>query len=620
MTLQDFTTQETSALIERILTRRADALSEQLRGVREALEAAERAAQTPAAIDADVTELAGRLNQAFGTAARRVQEESRRSVEQANRELDSQRTANDALRAAVATLEVEVERQRSELDRQRLELHESIDRAGEAERDLAEARDALSEQISARAAAEASARYESEIRVSIEDDLRAARLENETSISRIADLDSLLEAERAENAILKSELEAVLQAKEHAEDALVRQTAFERALQQELQEARLALDESLAEITQLGAQLEEVAGEKGRLAIALSAAQGELQMAQAQHKAVAAQLKASAARAQMFERSQAETIGHLQTRLDDAQRTAASDEVCELTPEASVAAPRADAAPGQTDAELVSVVESSVRCVEELTQAASLADLLGSLARELSSRFCRVALFRVQGNRLQGEHQAGFDYTTDVRKIAIPLSVDALLTRVARTGGMERLSGSELADDSKGAPFRGSPSLALALPIVLRGETVAVAYLDDWDQAKSATGRGSDESSVLFARLVIRHAGILFIGLAHELRVLTELREYASMLLQGAEQMYAADVEAKMNEEAVRSRLEDNLACARQLFAQRAALEGPAAASLLEEQLEATIEADPSAPFARELAAIAVRVREAEARRSAEAC
>jgi hypothetical protein len=231
-----------------------------------------------------------------------------------------------------------------------------------------------------------------------------------------------------------------------------------------------------------------------------------------------------------------------------------------------------------------------------------------------------VALFRVEGNRLQGAHQAGFDYTTDVRKIAIPLAVDALLTRVARSGEIERLSGAELADDSKGAPFRGSPSLALALPVVLRGETVAVVYVDNWNHAASAPGRGSDESSVLFARLVIRQAGILFLGLAHELRVLTELRDYASMLVLGAEQMYAADAESKMSAEMLRSRLEDNLACARQLFAQRAALEGPAAAGLLDEQLEATIAGDPSAPFARELAAIAVRARGAETRRSAEAC
>jgi hypothetical protein len=75
-----------------------------------------------------------------------------------------------------------------------------------------------------------------------------------------------------------------------------------------------------------------------------------------------------------------------------------------------------------------------------------------------------------------------------------------------------------------------------------------------------------------------------------------------------------------MNPDALQSRLEDNLACARQLFSQRASLEGPVAARLLEDQLAAMIEADPSLPFVRDLVAIAVRAREAEARRSAEAC
>jgi len=620
MTLQDFTTHETSALIERILTRRANALGEHLRLVRQAMEAAERAAQSPPAIEEDVAELVNRLNQAFSATARRIQDEARKAAEQANRELESQRIANDALMTSVSGLEAEV-------DRQRAELREAIDRATEAERDLNETRDALSEQIGARAAAETTSRFEAEARASIEEDLLAARSENVASISRIGELESLLDSERTETAILKADLESAhhaLQqaeaARDLAEDALARQAGLEGALQTELQEARLALDESLAEIAQLGAQLEAIAGDRGRLSIALSAAQGELEMAQAQHKAVSAQLKASTARAHMFERSQTETIGHLKARLDDAQRGGGGDQQQEPTAQSHAGVAGLELAGGHTDPDLLSAVEASVRSVEELTQAASLADLLNSLARELSSRFCRVALFRVEGNRLQGAHQAGFDYTTDVRKIAIPLAVDALLTRVARSGEIERLSGAELADDSKGAPFRGSPSLALALPVVLRGETVAVVYVDNWNHAASAPGRGSDESSVLFARLVIRQAGILFLGLAHELRVLTELRDYASMLVLGAEQMYAADAESKMSAEMLRSRLEDNLACARQLFAQRAALEGPAAAGLLDEQLEATIAGDPSAPFARELAAIAVRAREAETRRSAEAC
>ena len=86
------------------------------------------------------------------------------------------------------------------------------------------------------------------------------------------------------------------------------------------------------------------------------------------------------------------------------------------------------------------------------------------------------------------------------------------------------------------------------------------------------------------------------------------------MLLDGAEQMYAADVDARLSAEALRNRLEDNLA--RQLFSQLAALEGPSAAGLIDEQIAARTEADPASPFVRDLVAIAVRAREAQARRS----
>jgi hypothetical protein len=188
-----------------------------------------------------------------------------------------------------------------------------------------------------------------------------------------------------------------------------------------------------------------------------------------------------------------------------------------------------------------------------------------------------------------------------------------------RTREAERLSSAELASDSAGAPFRGAPSVALALPVVLHGEAVAVAYIDDWDQSTSASSGRSDDASGLFAKLVVRHAGVLFVGFAHELRALKELRDYAGLLLDGARQMYDADAEARMSPDAVRTRLDDNLACARQLFAQRAALEGPAAAGLLDEQLEAVIESDPSARFARDLAACLIRRREEEARQSAQA-
>ena len=102
--------------------------------------------------------------------------------------------------------------------------------------------------------------------------------------------------------------------------------------------------------------------------------------------------------------------------------------------------------------------------------------------------------------------------------------------------------------------------------------------------------------------------------------MLNELRDYAAMLLQEAQEMYGADIQAQKGEDERRSRLKDTIDCARQLYAQRAALEGSAAALLFDDRIAAVVETDPDAPFARDLAAIAgTRERHAEPRRAAEA-
>jgi hypothetical protein len=89
------------------------------------------------------------------------------------------------------------------------------------------------------------------------------------------------------------------------------------------------------------------------------------------------------------------------------------------------------------------------------------------------------------------------------------------------------------------------------------------------------------------------------------------------MLLREAEQMYTADTEAGKAADDVRSRLKDNLDCARQLYGHRAALEGSAAATLLDEQISTAIEA--TTPFAQDLAVIVGRPKEKKQRRKAEA-
>jgi hypothetical protein len=75
------------------------------------------------------------------------------------------------------------------------------------------------------------------------------------------------------------------------------------------------------------------------------------------------------------------------------------------------------------------------------------------------------------------------------------------------------------------------------------------------------------------------------------------------MLLQEAEQMYTADTESGKADAELRRRLKDTIDCARQLYAQRAALDGPTAASLFDDQIVAAIESQAGTPFARDLSA-----------------
>ena len=126
------------------------------------------------------------------------------------------------------------------------------------------------------------------------------------------------------------------------------------------------------------------------------------------------------------------------------------------------------------------------------------------------------------------------------------------------------------------------------------GETLAVLYGD--------VDGPVTEAHATFAQLLVRHATVIMSRLTQELKLLKELRDYAAMLLQEAEQMFLADLDAaRPAHESIR-RLRDTVECGRQLYAQRAALEGSAAAGLFDEQVALVISAQASA-FAEALAA-----------------
>jgi hypothetical protein len=688
MEFREYAAKETSALIAKLVGNQTDASLEQVRMLRAALDAAERALADAPRVETDVQELVARLNTAAATALRRIRDESRAAIDAVRSELDGARADLDAARGeaervAAAKAEAEahaesVERElRSQRERRtalehqlqelyaRLETSESEAAALQAELDtergdhissraeLAAARDSITLLEAAREEAETAHRRESVARGALADELsdtlaqldaavgEGAKLRRdlERVLGELADAREQLEVERetaarleaaaaheraemarlredfdresAENINARAELAGLREAHAlaqaaatEAETALLAERQTRSATEAELHEIRGTLDVALGEAAALGAQLEADAAEKGRLLAELSGAQAELQTAHAQRDAIAAQLKAGTARLQTLERSlakQDDGARQVEARLAAAEATAAKLREQAAIDERETAATRValETLRGEFHT-LESMFEAAARGVDELSRASTVADLLGALVQQLAGQLSRVALFRVKGNRLEGEHQAGFDASTDVTKLVMPLSLDSLLTRAASTGSVEKLSASDL---PQGTPFGGNPAIALALPIAIQGETFAVVYADDGGHDARDKRVGLQTAS-LFATLVVRQAGVLLMRLTHELRALGELRDYAALLLQEAQQMFDADGDGTRSEDELRARLIDNLDCARQLYAQRASLEGSAAASLLDDHIAAVIDADPATPFARALRAI----------------
>jgi hypothetical protein len=234
-----------------------------------------------------------------------------------------------------------------------------------------------------------------------------------------------------------------------------------------------------------------------------------------------------------------------------------------------------------------------------LDDSGSVADVLAMMVEALAQEFPRVALFHVSGNRLEGVRQVGFDHPSDLSKLAMPLSVDSLLTKAVTTGRPETVA----AEEAEGVqtPFGGTSGCAVALPIVVAGETLALIYADDADQAQSDL-TAMTELRVNFATLMLRHALPVLSRLKTEEPTLRELHDHATLLLTELETMFSADVEADVSDDQLRDRLMQNLECARRLYARRVTAECPAAGTLFENELASIIEASPATAFGRHLA------------------
>jgi hypothetical protein len=240
-----------------------------------------------------------------------------------------------------------------------------------------------------------------------------------------------------------------------------------------------------------------------------------------------------------------------------------------------------------------------VKVAEAMAEAGTMDHVLNAMVDSLSAEFSRVALFRVQRNRLEGVREIGFQDHVDLSNIVIPRTIDSLMTRAVKSGRVETLSGTEVADAS-GTPFGGTPTAVLALPIVVDGEAYAVVYADDAGEKGQAFG--SSELRTKFAELLQQYSAPLLARLAAELKSLAGMREYATLLVDELEYTYSAQVGAGAADDTRRENLEQNLDCARGLYLERARAEGPRAAKILDEQLQHALKTHQNSPFGRDLA------------------
>jgi hypothetical protein len=350
----------------------------------------------------------------------------------------------------------------------------------------------------------------------------------------------------------------------------------------ELHSMRTQLETARKDAKRAVTDAEAAVAEKRKADVALSAANSQAQAAEAKLSAVTTLFKTSAARVQALEREQEQLVASMR---ELEARTPVAIEMDGELPHA----------PGG------GVLDGLLGAFDALSGATTIGDVLATLGEQLAAEFPRVALFRVKGNRLEGTHQIGFDLTNDIGKVIVPLAMDSLLTRAVTSGHTERLSGDAI--DTSGLPFGGSPTFALAMPIVVDAESIALVYADDFAEPRQES-RNDEDVNAKFAEALRQHTVALLMRLTTELKAMAELRAYAGSLLTEIEQMYQSDVAAGKQGEELQKRLHANLDYARSIFSNRAQFESPSAGALLDAQVGAMAEANKDSAFGRDLSIV----------------
>lgn len=381
----------------------------------------------------------------------------------------------------------------------------------------------------------------------------------------------------------------------------------------EAKKEEMAAD-SRATLAKVRAELEERSRQRDELAAAVEKLRSEVAKSSAAVEADRRQLAVARDARQAADRELAALREPATAREADArERAEAAEKECHRLRTQVEAAERAGSArAGESSAADERSYEHAVAFLslafdrllamyERFASGSSAEQVLDAIVAVLRTEFSRVVLFRVHSNVFEGVCQEGFKPAMDLSRLAIPRAMDSLLARAVSSNEVEMVAGPELAGAGT-APFGGSPTVAVAMPVGIDGEPLGVVYGDDSDQPHRELV--SPELRQKFAELVRQQVTPFLARIAADRKRLADMDDYAAMLLKHLQSTHAADVRALMPERERQQRLTQNLEYARRLFAQRAQTHGPRAVALLDQRLAALSDAQPPSVLSRDLAAV----------------
>ena len=222
------------------------------------------------------------------------------------------------------------------------------------------------------------------------------------------------------------------------------QSAADRALS----DARAELEQVKSELEQARADEETLRTAFGRLRNEAAALRSDVEKADEQREALQSALRDRDGQKKELE-EQLETasrsVEQQQKKLE--QQLAAADKACATSrAERDALAETMQRAEAnwkkeshvlreQSSKTTFNALEHVQAVFDELETAPTAGQALQVLLNALAAEFPRVALFHVNGNKLQGRHQVGFEFERDISKVIVPLSDGTVLADAVAQAG-----------------------------------------------------------------------------------------------------------------------------------------------------------------------------------------